>query len=256
MVVVTLVCAIVGEPDSNFVVKIDTNELVGSLKDTIKEKKRTSITCDASDLQLYLAKDNGTWLPYDVNLDELLQTEGFLDQMEKMDASWKLGKPSLFGSGLFLGEDVVHVLVMLPQNVANAVTSGILNLGIRLTKFWKAFREDYTDIDLVAGKLIALPEDTFILGQEKRGSRMYVRRCYPQLWNVCLGALNRPGIHNLVILGNPGIGKTVSAISSCYILHLVMKQWFTSLPEEKIVSYSVARQRLQDRTRTLKIFSI
>ena len=197
------------EPDSNFVVKIDTNELVGSLKDTIKEKKRTSITCDASDLQLYLAKDNGTWLPYDVNLDELLQTEGFLDQMEKMDASWKLGKPSLFGSGLFLGEDVVHVLVMLPQNVANAVTSGILNLGIRLTKFWKAFREDYTDIDLVAGKLIALPEDTFILGQEKRGSRMYVRHCYPQLWNVCLGALNRPGIRNLVILGNPGIGKTV-----------------------------------------------
>uniref|UniRef100_M4B8L9 Uncharacterized protein n=1 Tax=Hyaloperonospora arabidopsidis (strain Emoy2) TaxID=559515 RepID=M4B8L9_HYAAE len=84
-----------------------------------------------------------------------------------MDASWKLGKPSLFGSGLFLGEDVVHVLVVLPQIVANAVTSGILNLGIRLTKFWKAFREDYTKFDLVAG------------------------------------------IRNLVILGNPGIGKTV-----------------------------------------------
>uniref|UniRef100_A0AAV1TQZ8 Crinkler effector protein N-terminal domain-containing protein n=1 Tax=Peronospora matthiolae TaxID=2874970 RepID=A0AAV1TQZ8_9STRA len=79
MVVVSLVCAIVCVPESLFVVEVDTNELVGSLKDAIKEKKRTSNTCVASDLQLYLAKDNRTWLPYDVNLDELLQTEGFLD---------------------------------------------------------------------------------------------------------------------------------------------------------------------------------
>uniref|UniRef100_A0AAV1TTW0 Crinkler effector protein N-terminal domain-containing protein n=1 Tax=Peronospora matthiolae TaxID=2874970 RepID=A0AAV1TTW0_9STRA len=204
MVVVTLVCAIVGVPDSNFVVDIDTSRLVGHLKNAIKEKQGPKITCVASDLQLYLAKKDRTWLSYDADLDELLRTEEFLDHMEKMDASWKLGRSSLFGSGLFLGEDVVHVLVVLPQTV----TSGKLNLGIRLAKFWKAFREDYTNTDLIAGNLIALPENTFILGQEKYGSCMYVRHCYPQLWNVCLGALKRPEIHNLVILGNPGIGKT------------------------------------------------
>lgn len=38
--------------------------------------------------------------------------------------------------------------------------------------------------------------------------RLYVCHCYPQLWNVCLSALDRPGVHNLAILGNPGIGKT------------------------------------------------
>ena len=66
--------------------------------------------------------------------------------MEKMDASWKLGKPSLFVSGLFLGEDVVHVLVVLPQthsitagDVAITITSGKLNQKTPLTKFWKAF---------------------------------------------------------------------------------------------------------------------
>uniref|UniRef100_A0AAV1TQZ5 Crinkler effector protein N-terminal domain-containing protein n=1 Tax=Peronospora matthiolae TaxID=2874970 RepID=A0AAV1TQZ5_9STRA len=163
MVVVSLVCAIVGVPKSLFVVKIDTNKLIGHLKDAIKENQGPKITCVASDLQLYLAKKDGTWLPYDVNLDELLQT---------------------------------------------TVTSGGLNLGIRLAKFWKAFQEDYTDTDLVAGNLIVLPEDTFILGQGICGSCMYVRHCYPQLWNVCLDALERPVIRNLVILGNPGIGKT------------------------------------------------
>ena len=114
MVVLTLGCAIVGVPKSIFVVKIDTNGFVSKLKDAIKEKKRTSITCDASELQLYLAKQNGTWLPDDFNLDEMLRTERNLDQMEKMPASWKLGKPSLFGSGPFLREHFVHVLVVLP----------------------------------------------------------------------------------------------------------------------------------------------
>ena len=31
-----------------------------------------------------------------------------------------------------------------------------------LDKFWKAFRERYTDTDLAAGAVIALPEETFI----------------------------------------------------------------------------------------------
>ena len=126
MVVLRLVCTIVGESKSPSVVKIDTDELVGSLKDAIEENQGPNITFVASDMQLILAKQNGTWLSDDVHLDEFLQTEGFLDQMEEMRVSWRLGKPSLFGSGLFLGEDVVHVLVVLPQTV----TTGKLNLGI------------------------------------------------------------------------------------------------------------------------------
>ncbi|KAG3107680.1 hypothetical protein PC129_g25541 [Phytophthora cactorum] len=52
---VQLFCAIVGEAGT-FPVDIDQNKSVGHLKDAIKEKNAATITCDAKDLQLFLAK--------------------------------------------------------------------------------------------------------------------------------------------------------------------------------------------------------
>ncbi|KAG2817561.1 hypothetical protein PC129_g12004 [Phytophthora cactorum] len=34
--------------------------------------------------------------------------------MKKLRASWKLNKPDLFGPDVSLGEDVIHVLVLVP----------------------------------------------------------------------------------------------------------------------------------------------
>uniref|UniRef100_A0AAV1TTM9 Crinkler effector protein N-terminal domain-containing protein n=1 Tax=Peronospora matthiolae TaxID=2874970 RepID=A0AAV1TTM9_9STRA len=203
MVVVTLVCAIVGVPKSLFVVDIDTSRLVGHLKNAIKENQGPKITCVASDLQLYLAKKDGAWM----TSGEAKQGVKEISGLQELDEEARLSLSGLSERDVqfhMTENSPTHVLVVLPQ----AAASGGLNPGIRLEKFWKAFRENYTDTDLVAGNLIALPEDTFILGQGICGSRMYVRHCYPQLWNVCLDALERPVIRNLVILGNPGIGKT------------------------------------------------
>ncbi|KAG3221872.1 hypothetical protein PC129_g7404, partial [Phytophthora cactorum] len=58
-----LFCAIVGEAGSVFPVDIDAGQSVGDLKDAIKAKKPNKITCDADELQLFLAKtDDGAWL--------------------------------------------------------------------------------------------------------------------------------------------------------------------------------------------------
>ncbi|KAG2801007.1 hypothetical protein PC112_g20227 [Phytophthora cactorum] len=59
---VKLFCAIVGAAGSVFSVKVDESDSVDDLKDAIKEKNSATITCDAKDLQLYLAKKGDAWL--------------------------------------------------------------------------------------------------------------------------------------------------------------------------------------------------
>ncbi|KAI9905985.1 hypothetical protein PsorP6_014150 [Peronosclerospora sorghi] len=59
---VKLFCALIGVKGSAFSVKIDASMSVGNLKDAIKAKKSATITCDAKDLQLFLAGKSGAWL--------------------------------------------------------------------------------------------------------------------------------------------------------------------------------------------------
>ncbi|EEY52986.1 Crinkler (CRN) family protein [Phytophthora infestans T30-4] len=60
---VTLYCVVVGVAGSAFPVDIDENKSVGHLKYAIKEKNASTITCDAKNLQLFLAKAGGNaWL--------------------------------------------------------------------------------------------------------------------------------------------------------------------------------------------------
>ncbi|KAL3657054.1 hypothetical protein V7S43_018102 [Phytophthora oleae] len=77
-----------------------------------------------------------------------------------------------------------------------------------LVRFWRAFQEVRTEIE--AGTVITLPEGTFLLGDPTQGPRIYIRHCYPKLWNVCWKMIPDEATKtpHLVILGNPGIGKT------------------------------------------------
>ncbi|KAG3116858.1 hypothetical protein C6341_g27579 [Phytophthora cactorum] len=62
---VTLYCVIVGVGGSAFPVDIDASLSVGHLKKAIKAENSATITCDAKDLQLFLAKKDGgagAWL--------------------------------------------------------------------------------------------------------------------------------------------------------------------------------------------------
>uniref|UniRef100_M4C441 Crinkler effector protein N-terminal domain-containing protein n=1 Tax=Hyaloperonospora arabidopsidis (strain Emoy2) TaxID=559515 RepID=M4C441_HYAAE len=109
MVQVTLLCAIVGLPRCVSAVKIDTNEVVGILKDAIEAKNAVGVRCDARELRLFLAKKDGVWLRDDGDLDKLVQTEGFLDGMEEMRVSWELSDPSLFGQSITVGGVTIPV---------------------------------------------------------------------------------------------------------------------------------------------------
>ncbi|KAG3121971.1 hypothetical protein PI126_g24341, partial [Phytophthora idaei] len=116
---VKLFCAIVGEAGSAFEVKIDDAESVSALKEAIAGKLK--YTGRADKLQLFLAKKGDAWLRDDDSLDAMLRSGTVDTSCMKMRASWKLNKPSLFGPGVSLGEDVVHVLVVVPKDAGVGV---------------------------------------------------------------------------------------------------------------------------------------
>nr|BAP69148.1 RxLR effector candidate protein [Hyaloperonospora arabidopsidis Emoy2] len=231
MVQVSLYCAIVRLPQCTFVVDIDTDRSVAHLKDAIKAKNAVDVRCDAGELRLFLAKKDGVWLRDDGDLDKLIQTEGFLDGMEEMRASWELSDPSLFGTGVMLGKKVVHVLVVLPRTMASplgeSITVGGVTIPVTSTMrnsprvdFWKALQKIKTPV--VADAVITLPEKTFILDESELGSHIYIRHCYPHLWDICRSILDgKKGTYKrLIILGTPGIGKTYF----CFLVLLFLAQ--------------------------------
>ncbi|ETI30206.1 hypothetical protein F443_22676, partial [Phytophthora nicotianae P1569] len=221
---VKLRCGVYGE-GSVFSVDIQRNADVEALQEKIFAKKRYSerYKFDASELTLYLAQKKGetTWLADDDNLDALLQG-GTSTEYEEMLSSWILDE-DCFGKDFQPGRKEIHVLVALPQlseaelprdrqlvvgDVHIPITQSTSLNPPGLVAFWQAFLDDSTDVK--ADALVKLPEGTYILGDSSLGSRIYIRHCYPALWELCLERIHdeKTNTPHLVILGNPGIGKT------------------------------------------------
>ncbi|KAE9043711.1 hypothetical protein PR003_g3684 [Phytophthora rubi] len=111
---VKLLCAIVGVAGSVFPVDIDHGKKVSKLKGAIKDEKMYQFPAD--ELQLFLAKtEDGQWLSDDDALDAMLQSEADMSSFKKMCGSWRLDKKELFEPGILLGKNVVHVLVVVPE---------------------------------------------------------------------------------------------------------------------------------------------
>ncbi|KAG3131488.1 hypothetical protein PI126_g20036 [Phytophthora idaei] len=119
---VTFYCAIVGVAGSAFPVDIDESRSVGHLKKAIKEENSSTITCDAKDLQLFLAKKDGAWVDEDeaaaVTLDERGHPQGF----KMMKSSLFLKNPKHFGESFHPGEGQVHVLVVVPEGAGGSAS--------------------------------------------------------------------------------------------------------------------------------------
>lgn len=225
---------------SAFPVGIDEDKLegklVGHLKDEIARKKRHTITVDADMLQLFLAKEvDGEWL----GLDEagaaalVLDRDGkFRDSRDPQRLKRKLVKMGSLERltqcvGELPAQNQVHVLVVVPrsgvgskrppttENVEMSVGDGkiLLTPSVSLdppalVAFWEALVDNDTEVK--ADALIELPQDTYILGDPTLGSRIYIRHCYRALWDLCFERIHDEKLNtpHLVILGNPGIGKT------------------------------------------------
>ncbi|KAL8020156.1 hypothetical protein Plhal710r2_c014g0064821 [Plasmopara halstedii] len=115
---VKLFCAVVGVAGNVFSVQVDEKDSVADLKNVILAEKPNDMKgIDADRLELFLAKtEDGAWLMDDDDLDKMLQKQVDTSKMKKLRASWKLNKPVLFGPDVSLGEDVVHVLVVVPKD--------------------------------------------------------------------------------------------------------------------------------------------
>ncbi|KAE8966390.1 hypothetical protein PR001_g28425 [Phytophthora rubi] len=105
--------ALVGERGVSSII-VDELMTVAILKKEIKKDNPATITGDAKDLQLYLAKKQDEWLPDNGALNTLLESEIDTSSYLHMRGLWELRKPELFGPGVSLGKKVVHVLVVVP----------------------------------------------------------------------------------------------------------------------------------------------
>ncbi|KAL3665289.1 hypothetical protein V7S43_009917 [Phytophthora oleae] len=123
MAKLNLFCAIFGEAEDAFGVEIDDIEQVCKLQAAIKAKVPHAITSPASRLKPFLAKtESGAWLPDDDNREKMLQNLVHTSKMKKLRPSWKLNKPELFGPNVSLGEEVIHVLVVIKGEFPKAET--------------------------------------------------------------------------------------------------------------------------------------
>ena len=75
-----------------------------------------------------------------------------------------------------------------------------------ITAFWDAFK-NYLDT-IEANTVVQLPKNVSILGNNSIGSSIYIRPCYPELFQTSLSIVQSAETRHLIILGNPGIGKT------------------------------------------------
>ncbi|OQR96331.1 hypothetical protein THRCLA_22005 [Thraustotheca clavata] len=105
-----LYCVIlgVGEP---FPVEVDEALTLGQLKDNIKEKNPKTIRCDASGLNLFLAKEDGKWMK--VTADNFTNNILDLDRLQRManDANKTIALMQLTALGFPTENGFIHILV-------------------------------------------------------------------------------------------------------------------------------------------------
>ncbi|KAL7692180.1 putative protein kinase-like domain superfamily [Plasmopara halstedii] len=114
---VKLFCVIVGKAGSAFPVTIDENETVGDLKKLIKAENSATITCDAKDLQLFLARKDGGWLTsFTIDVKKLKEGEktALIEELthKKKELQGESGLKKVLAGMLLPSTHEIHVLVV------------------------------------------------------------------------------------------------------------------------------------------------
>ena len=98
------------------------------------------------------------------------------------------------------------------------------NQWISLLRVWPKSQASrpYTSLQTVAGGYKeagkGFPTAGFIDIEESpiiKNSKLYVRKCYPDLYNIIKGGISK--VVNIAITGTPGIGK------SCFLLYFILR---------------------------------
>ncbi|OAJ42042.1 hypothetical protein BDEG_25546 [Batrachochytrium dendrobatidis JEL423] len=161
-------------------------EDLSDVQDTIKSEYDPAMAdIDAPQLQLYTNS----------NKDQLINTWALLDSLPQK---------------YFTQDGSCVVIGCLPspprQPTQTYLGSASAAAPPALLDFWTAFT-NYPN-PLEGNTVVQLPADVFILGTYSIGSSIYIRPCYPKLLEKSLSIVQSADICHLIILGNPGIGKT------------------------------------------------
>ncbi|KAG1688694.1 hypothetical protein DVH05_003131 [Phytophthora capsici] len=181
------------------------------------------ITCDAKNLQLFLAKKDGTWL------DEAQSATVTFDDAEtqfvEMNPLLWLKNDKHFGANFRPDESQVHVLVALPEMPPRKKQK----VGDELA-FWQEELDSICEFgqgldretDLDTGALLETAQEVFgVLGVNVRKG-LYVRQEYWDVYEIMKEKLQSNNeIDRVVLLGSPGIGKSVFGV---FLLLLFMSE--------------------------------
>lgn len=135
-----LFCLIVGVKGNAFSVSASADDTIGDLKKLIKSEKPNDFGhADADTLDLYLARKDGAWLSEDddAELQRLSKPGGkpheLLADSNKLRPSKKIAR--VFDSDL--GEEVIHVLVRLPEREEARLMEECIEAASRKQKMMK-----------------------------------------------------------------------------------------------------------------------
>lgn len=112
-----LFCAVVGAKGDAFSVRVSCSDDVDDLKKAIKAENSVAFGhADARHLDLYLARKDDAWLPSSGDeverLSKSARPDTHLAAYKKLDPTKKLARVC----GSDLGEEVIHVLIRLPEH--------------------------------------------------------------------------------------------------------------------------------------------
>ncbi|KAJ3249922.1 hypothetical protein HK103_004236, partial [Boothiomyces macroporosus] len=167
-------------------INVTEMEDLSEVQDAIKKKYGEDISAPPSRIQLFQPLDN----------------------QEMHINKWKLFNTLAQD---YFDEDGLFLVIRTTPPPSRQPTQ--LNLGSTfpaaspaINAFWAAFT-NYSDT-IEPNTVVQLPENVFILGNDSIGSSIYIRPCYPELYQTSLSIVQSADIRHLIILGNPGIGKT------------------------------------------------
>eukprot|EP00644_Phytophthora_capsici_P003913 jgi/Phyca11/108643/e_gw1.15.666.1 len=232
MAKLSLSCVIVGLMGSAFSVDIDADQFVGDLKKIIQKKKNDLHNVDADKLQLFLAKKDKGWLPdkseaaLELKKGEVHEDIQVLINGEEMEATktlnyWLFEKNQMEEQ---LSSEQIHVLVVVPEirDGKKRYRSSLWFAESEPLKKRRVKTDESEDEDDDVSE-----ERTFfqlcgcppMAHPARKDSKLMERKAYTVIFAQLVEHVkdcfefnrtsNNPGLSsNVVVTGNPGIGKS------------------------------------------------
>ncbi|POM67835.1 Crinkler (CRN) family protein, partial [Phytophthora palmivora] len=252
---VKLFCAIVGVAGSAFSVRVDESDTVGYLKKEIKEKKPNDLkNVDAKNLQLFLAKTaDGAWLDgagaAAVALDERGNPQGCM----WMNPTLWIKNPKYFGDNFQPfgpAEGEVHVLVVVPGKGKRCRADGWFGESFLPLPKKRKVDKNKEEINQVTRFFemrdfppLAHKKIEYKVIMERKAYRVIFTELMKEVQSsfeyVEPGKVSEPGKDsNLIVTGNPGIGKSRFYLYCIFQLILGEREDVKKLlPYELVLNY-------------------